>query len=149
MIHSQAPDDLERFVEAQEGCYETALAEVQRGQKRTHWMWYIFPQFAGLGYSQTSKHFAIKSLEEARAYLNHPVLGPRLVACMEATLGVKGRSAYDIFGSPDDSKLKSCATLFAHISPAGSVFEQVLDQFFAADRDAKTLRLLGQQATQK
>lgn len=150
MIHSPGPDDptdphvLKRFVDAQQKDYETALAEVRRGRKQSHWMWYIFPQFAGLGYSQTSKLYAIKSLKEARAYLNHPVLGPRLIECMEATLGVKGRSAYEIFGSPDDSKLKSCATLFACISPTGSVFEQVLDQFFEGDRDARTLRLLGQ-----
>lgn len=135
--------NLNRFVQAQKADYDRALAEVKSGEKRSHWMWYIFPQLEGLGSSATAHHYAIKSLEEAQAYLAHPVLGPRLVACAEAALSVKGRSAHEIFGSPDDLKLKSCATLFALVSPEGSVFDRLLDQFFAGDRDAKTLQLLG------
>ncbi|MBD2097073.1 DUF1810 domain-containing protein [Trichocoleus sp. FACHB-591] len=136
------PYDLNRFVQAQERDYERALSEVKNGRKRSHWMWYIFPQFDGLGFSATSKRYAIKSVAEAKAYLSHPTLGPRLIACAEAALSVEGRSVYEIFGSPDDMKLKSCATLFAYVSPEGSVFEQVLNKFFHGDRDQKTLDLL-------
>jgi uncharacterized protein (DUF1810 family) len=109
-------------------------------------MWYIFPQFDGLAFSSTSKHYAIKSIEEARAYLAHPVLGPRLLACAEAAVNIEGRSATAIFGSPDDMKLKSCATLFACISPAGSVFHKLLAKYYQGDVDDKTLRLLGLEA---
>lgn len=136
------PYDLNRFVQAQEKDYERALSEVKSGRKRSHWMWYIFPQFDGLGFSPTSKRYAIKSVAEAKAYLNHPILGPRLTECVEAALGVEGQSAYEIFGSPDDMKLKSCATLFAYVSPAGSVFDQLIDKFFQGKRDHKTLHLL-------
>ncbi len=138
------PHDLSRFVRAQEGVYERALAEVRSGRKRSHWMWYIFPQLAGLGFSATSRRYAIKSLAEAEAYLNHPVLGPRLRECAEAALQVQGRSAFEVFGSPDDVKLRSCATLFALVSPPGSVFEQLLDKYFQGERDDQTLRLLGE-----
>src|ERR1041385_777014 len=131
------PFNLTRFLDAQAGDYERALAEIQSGRKRSHWMWYIFPQFDGLGFSATSKHYAIKSVAEATAYLAHPVLGPRLLLCMTAVLGVEGRSAFEIFGSPDDMKLKSCATLFASVSPAGSVFERLLDKYFQGERDGK------------
>ena len=134
--------DLHRFVQAQANAYERALLEVRQGRKRSHWMWYIFPQYDGLGFSQTSKRYAIKSVAEAKAYLSHPVLGPRLLECVEATLSVEGRSAYAIFGTPDDMKLQSCATLFAYVSPGGSVFDQLLDKFFQGERDKKTLRLL-------
>jgi uncharacterized protein (DUF1810 family) len=137
------PHDLNRFVEAQEGDYERALSEIRGGRKRSHWMWYIFPQLDGLGFSSTSRRYAIRSLAEATAYLAHPVLGPRLLSCAEAALGVEGRSALEIFGSPDDMKLRSCATLFALVSPAGSVFERLLGKFFQGEGDGKTLRLLG------
>jgi uncharacterized protein (DUF1810 family) len=136
------PHNLSRFVQAQEQNYEQALSEIRRGRKQSHWMWYIFPQFDGLGFSSTSKRYSIKSLAEAEAYLRHPVLGPRLIECAEAALGVEGRSAYEIFGSPDDMKLRSCATLFAHVSPAGSGFEKLLGKFFQGERDDKTLKLL-------
>ena len=106
-------------------------------------MWYIFPQIDGLAFSSTSKHYAIKSIEEAKAYLAHPVLGPRLLECAEAVLRVEGRSATDIFGSPDDLKLRSCATLFACVSPPDSVFDRLLDKYYRGERDRKTLRLLG------
>jgi uncharacterized protein (DUF1810 family) len=106
-------------------------------------MWYIFPQFDGLGFSSTSRRYSIKSLSEAEAYMSHPVLGPRLRECAVAALGVEGRSASEIFGSPDDMKLRSCATLFACASPAGSIFDALLDKYFRGGRDGKTLRLLG------
>ncbi|MBF2083910.1 DUF1810 domain-containing protein [Thermoleptolyngbya sp. C42_A2020_037] len=134
--------DLNRFLKAQASDYARALAEIRQGKKRSHWMWYIFPQYAGLGFSATSQHYAIKSLAEAEAYLQHPILGARLIECAEAALQVNGRSAYEIFGSPDDLKLRSCATLFAQVSPAGSVFHQLLDQYFQGEPDAKTLKLI-------
>lgn len=137
------PYDLNRFVQAQEKDFEQALLEIGSGQKRSHWMWYIFPQLDGLAFSSTSRYYAIKSVEEARAYLEHPVLGPRLLQCAEAVVHVEGRTVKGIFGSPDDLKLKSCATLFAHVSPAGSVFERLLRKYYGGQRDAKTLQLLG------
>jgi uncharacterized protein (DUF1810 family) len=137
------PYNLDRFVQAQEGDYEQALSEIRNGRKHSHWMWYIFPQIDGLGFSATSQRYSIKSLAEAEAYLRHPLLGPRLVRCAEAAIGVQGRSAYEIFGSPDEMKLKSSATLFTFVSPSGSVFHRLLDKFFQGDRDAATLRLLG------
>ena len=143
LFDSADPHDLRRFLDAQQGNYETALSEIRRGQKRSHWMWYIFPQYAGLGISATSQRYAIKSVAEAKAYLNDPMLGRRLVQCAEAVLRVEGRSAQQIFGSPDDIKLKSSATLFAQLSPTGSVFERVLDRYFRGARDHKTLELLG------
>lgn len=136
------PFDLNRFVEAQEDIYDDALAELRAGRKRSHWMWFIFPQFEGLGFSATSHHFAIHSAAEARAYLAHPVLGPRLVECAEAVLAVAGRSAREIFGSPDDLKLRSSATLFASVSPDGSVFHRLLDKYFDGTPDQRTLELL-------
>lgn len=134
--------DLDRFVQAQEGAYPAALAEVRAGRKRSHWMWYIFPQFAGLGRSATSAHYAIRSRAEAEAYLEHPVLGPRLREITEAALSVEGRSAHDIFGSPDHLKIRSSATLFAAISPPGSVFERLLEKYFRGEADRRTLDLL-------
>ena len=139
------PYDLERFVLAQECVYPQALAEIRAGRKRSHWMWYIFPQFDGLGYSAMAQKYAINSLAEAQAYVNHPVLGPRLIECAEAALHVEGQSAYEIFGSPDDLKLRSCATLFAQVSPAGSVFERLLTRFFDGEPDDATRRLAGLQ----
>ena len=135
--------DLNRFVQAQAPLYDVALDELRSGRKRSHWMWFVFPQFAGLGASATSVHYAVKSAAEAEAYLSHPVLGPRLVECAEAVLAIHGRAAADIFGSPDDMKLRSCATLFARVSPPGSVFERVLARYFPEGPDERTLRLLG------
>ena len=137
------PHDLARFVQAQEGVYDRALAEVRAGRKRTHWLWFVFPPLDGLGSSPTARHYAIKNLAEAEAYLAHPVLGPRLVECCEAAVGVEGRSATEVFGSPDDLKLRSCATLFACVAPTGSAFERVLQKYFAGQPDPATLRLLG------
>src|SRR5207244_3324635 len=123
------PFDLARFTSAQEAVYDHALAEIRGGDKRSHWMWFIFPQMDGLGFSPTAQHYAIKSPEEARAYLAHPILGPRLRECAEAVLAVEGRSASEIFGSPDDLKLNSCMTLFETVAGQGSVFGQVLDKY--------------------
>lgn len=143
MAGSDDPYDLERFLKAQESSYERALAEIRDGEKVSHWMWYIFPQIEGLGSSSTARRYAIKSLEEARAYLDHPALGPRLKTCAEAALAVEGRSAWAIFGSPDDLKLRSSATLFSLVSPPGSVFHRLLDKYFGGEPDHKTLALLG------
>lgn len=139
------PHELSRFVKAQADDYEQALAEIRGGRKRSHWMWYIFPQVEGLGFSSTSRFYAIRSIAEAKAYLEHPLLGPRLVECAEAALGVEGKSAREIFGAPDDMKLRSSATLFAQVSPPGSVFARLLERFYGGEPDPETLRLLGEQ----
>jgi uncharacterized protein (DUF1810 family) len=137
------PYNLNRFLQAQKTDYDKALLEIKRGRKCSHWMWYIFPQFDGLGFSGTSRLYSIKSLAEAAAYLVHPLLGPRLKECTAAALCVEGRSAHEIFGSPDDMKLRSCVTLFAYVSPPGSVFHRILDKYFQGKPDRKTLELLG------
>jgi len=142
MSGASDPLDLERFVRAQERTYAGALAEIRSGRKRTHWMWYVFPQAVGLGRSEMSQRHAIRSAAEARAYLEHPVLGPRLLECSEAMLGVEGRSAQDILGSPDDRKLRSCATLFASVTAPGSVFERLLEKYFEGKPDARTVEWL-------
>jgi uncharacterized protein (DUF1810 family) len=135
--------DLERFVAAQLPTYDGALAELRAGRKRSHWMWYVFPQLAGLGRSATSRHYGIASAAEANAYLKHPLLGPRLIECVTAVLEIDGRTAYEIFGSPDDLKLHSCATLFARVSPPGSAFSTLLAKYFGGREDEQTVRLLG------
>ena len=144
MAGGDVPYDLDRFVDAQAGSYDRALAEIRDGRKRTHWMWYVFPQLAGLGMSEMSRRYAISGIDEARAYLAHPVLGPRLRACAEAAVAVEGRSAREVFGTPDDRKLRSCATLFAAALPPGSVFDRVLTKYWDGERDAATLRLLAE-----
>lgn len=137
------PYDLQRFVNAQEGVYERALSELQDGNKRTHWMWYIFPQITGLGHSIASKRYAIKSREEAWAYLEHPVLGRRLKECAQVLLELRSNSAPDIFGYPDTFKLKSCMTLFEQVSGNfDSVFSQVLEKYYDGERDKRTLKIL-------
>lgn len=136
------PYGLDRFVQAQESDYERALGEIRSGRKRSHWMWYIFPQYAGLGSSAISQRYAIKERAEAEAYLRHPVLGARLIECAEAVLCIKDRPASQVLGPPDDLKLWSSATLFAEVSPRGSVFERLLDQYFEGRRDNRTLQLL-------
>lgn len=137
------PYDLGRFVAAQEADYARALSEIRSGRKQSHWMWYIFPQLSGLGQSSMSRRYSIGSIEEARAYIEHPVLGPRLVECVEAVAAVDGRSAREIFGAPDDVKLRSCATLFACAAPASRVFLRLLDRYFEGVPDRRTLDLLG------
>ena len=136
------PFDLARFTSVQEAVYGHALAEIRSGDKRSHWMWFIFPQIDGLGFSSTAKRYAITCAEEARQYLAHPVLGARLVACAAAVLAVEGRSAPVIFGSPDDLKLKSCMTLFESVAGPGSVFGQVLDSYYQGKRDTRTHEIL-------
>lgn len=133
--------DLDRFVAAQAPVYATALAELRAGAKRTHWMWFVFPQIAGLGRSATAQLYALGSLAEARAYLGHPVLGPRLRECAQAVLAVAGRSAHAIFGSPDDLKFHSSMTLFSLAAPDDALFAACLDQYFGGARDAATLDL--------
>lgn len=134
--------DLRRFTEAQEGVYRRVLAELGSGRKRTHWMWFIFPQIDGLGFSATSKHFAIKGRREARQYLDHPVLGKRLLECSEAVLALEGRTVSEIFGYPDDLKLKSSMTLFAHVADPRSVFARVLEKYFHGEQDTRTIDIL-------
>jgi uncharacterized protein (DUF1810 family) len=136
------PHDLRRFARAQELDYARALAELRSGGKRTHWMWHVFPQLLGLGRSAKAIEFSIRSVAECRAYLQHPVLGPRLLECAEACLKIEGRSAREIFGPTDETKLKSSATLFASVAPPGSVFDRVLDRYFLGERDTRTLELL-------
>src|SRR4051794_27914329 len=140
--------DLQRFVAAQELVFATALAELQAGRKRTHWMWFIFPQLRGLGRSATAIYYGIASLDEARAYLAHPLLGPRLESCTNAVLGVEGRSLHEIFGSPDDLKFHSSMTLFAvaaggEAGETASPYRQALDRRFQGKPDPQTLGLLG------
>jgi uncharacterized protein (DUF1810 family) len=136
------PFHLGRFVQAQDRIYEQVLAELRRGRKETHWLWFIFPQIAGLGHSSTARTYAIKSLPEARLYLEHPLLGKRLVECAQILLQLEARSASEIFGFPDDLKLCSCMTLFAQVTGPGSIFTQVLEKFFHGKPDAMTLDLL-------
>ena len=137
------PFDLSRFINAQEGIYDRALAELRDGLKRSHWMWYIFPQVEGLGHSPTTRRYSIKSLEEARHYLAHPVLGQRLKESAEAVLAIQGRSAADIFGHPDDWKLQSSMTLFELVSGPESVFGRILEKYYQGKRDTRTLQIVG------
>ncbi|MBW9050860.1 DUF1810 domain-containing protein [Rhizobium mesosinicum] len=134
--------DLHRFIEAQNGIYEQALAELKAGRKRSHWMWFIFPQIAGLGTSSMAEKYAIRSVEEASAYLADPILGSRLLRCVEAILSVSDRSAHDIMGSPDDLKLRSSMTLFAAVSDHGSPFHKAIDHFYDGKFDGRTISIL-------
>ena len=142
VIGRDDPFDLDRFISAQERVYDRVLTELRSGQKRSHWMWYIFPQIDGLGHSSTTKHYSIKTMEEARHYINHSILGTRLLECADAVLTTEGRSISEIFGYPDDLKLKSCMTLFAAVADPGSVFDRVLDKYFDGQRDNRTLQLI-------
>ena len=135
--------DLDRFVTAQVPVYRQALAELHDGAKRSHWMWFIFPQMAGLGRSAMAQHYGIVSLDEARAYLRHPVLGPRLKECVETMLCHGNRTAHEILGSLDDFKFRSCLTLFIAADPTVPLFRQALYQFYGGETDPRTLDLLG------
>jgi uncharacterized protein (DUF1810 family) len=136
------PHYLRRFVDAQEGVFDTALAELRGGSKRSHWMWFIFPQLAGLGRSPTAQFFGIASVDEARAYLAHPILGPRLRQSMETVLPwIRERTAERILGSTDALKLRSCLTLFDLVEPGG-IFNGLLTGFYGGERDERTLALL-------
>ena len=133
--------DLQRFIDAQVD-YPTALAEIRSGKKRSHWMWYIFPQIAGLGSSTNSKFYSIKSMEEARAYIQHPILGARLLEISEALVQLNGNDASAIFGNPDDLKLKSSMTLFGALPGADTVFQSVLAKFFNGEKDSVTMEII-------
>ena len=134
--------NLARFVNAQEGVYTIALNEIKRGRKTSHWMWYIFPQIRGLGYSDTAIKFAIKSKSEATEYLQHPVLGNRLVEISSALLNLATNNAVEIFGHVDSLKLKSCMTLFSLLENTNPVFQKVLDKFFKGEKDSNTIALI-------
>ncbi|MDD7564570.1 MAG: DUF1810 domain-containing protein [Prevotellamassilia sp.] len=134
--------NLQRFVDAQQGIYERAFDEISHGRKLTHWMWFIFPQMKGLGHSAMSKHYGIQSREEAVAYLEHPVLGKRLVDISRALLNLKSKSAFEVFGKPDDMKLQSSMTLFSSILEEGNVFERVLIEYFDGRPCKHTLKML-------
>ena len=136
------PYELHRFLDAQTHDYSRALAELRTGRKQSHWMWYVFPQYEGLGSSPTAQRYAIRSVAEAEAYLRHPILGPRLIESAEALLAVEGRSAREILGSPDDMKLRSSATLFSLVAPPGSPFHRILDRFFDGQPDRRTKELI-------
>ena len=135
--------NLQRFVEAQTPVIRTVMAELAAGQKRTHWMWFVFPQLAALGRSGTAKFYGLADLDEARAYLAHPVLGERLRACTRAVLAHRGRSAHAIFGTPDDLKFRSCMTLFGLAAPDEKLFGEALAAFYSGEADATTVGLVG------
>lgn len=137
------PHDLERFTAAQAGVIEQALAELRAGRKRSHWMWFVFPQLRGLGSSAMADRYGVASLQEARAYLAHPELGARLRECVAAMLQVPDRSAHDILGSPDDLKFRSCLTLFQRAAPQDALFGEALARFYGGAPDPRTLALLG------
>ena len=136
------PFDLERFVAAQDRVMPAVREELRAGRKRTHWMWFVFPQLRALGRSGTALHYGIGSLAEARAYLAHPLLGPRLRECTELVCAVQGRTVHDIFGSPDDMKFRSCMTLFAAAHPTATLFTEALRIFFDGEADPVTVDLL-------
>lgn len=138
--------NLERFIAAQKSVYQTALNELKAGKKQSHWMWYIFPQIQGLGYTEISKRYAIQDLDEAAEYLEHRMLGPRLILLSHVLLGLETSDAHKIFGSPDDLKLKSCMTLFSQVPSADPVFELVLKKFFNGLKDHITLKILNLQS---
>jgi uncharacterized protein (DUF1810 family) len=143
-VRGSDPFDLERFVEAQSGVHERALSELRGGRKRSHWMWFVFPQLAGLGHSGMAQRYGVSGLDEARAYLGHPVLGARLLECAQALAALDAElSASEIFGSPDDLKLRSSLTLFAHAAGPGSIFERLLAKYFGGQSDDRTLAMLG------
>ena len=137
------PYDLERFVAAQDPVWDRVRAELARGRKASHWMWFAFPQIAGLGSSSTARAYAVSGLDEAQAYLAHPVLGPRLREAAELAAAVEAGTASEVFGYPDDLKLRSSMTLFARAAPRDPVFTAVLDRYFGGDPDPRTLELLG------
>ena len=145
----QAKPNLLRYTDAQADIYDSALAELRRGKKVGHWMWFIFPQIKGLGYSPASEYFGIQSDKEAKEYLSDPILGKRLIECANALLSAGGVTAEEIFGYPDVLKLRSSMTLFESVSSSNSVFTQVLDKYYHGQRDGKTLELLERHETSK
>ena len=150
MRSTDQPDtfNLQRFIQAQDPVFDRVQAELNAGHKRSHWMWFVFPQFAGLGGSEMSRRYAIRSREEAQAYLDHPVLGPRLRTCTHEVLNIQQRSVAAIFGHPDDLKFHSSMTLFAEVAPKDSPFHQALNQYFHGILDDWTLSLLDSKQAQ-
>lgn len=142
MAGTDDPFDLKRFVEAQEPVYEQVCAELREGRKRSHWMWFVFPQARGLGHSPMAQHFAIRSRAEAEAYLRHPVLGARLRECTALVNAVEGRGISDIFGYPDDLKFRSSMTLFTEVAPEEAGFRQAIDKYFGGEPDERTVALM-------
>ncbi|HTP81977.1 MAG TPA: DUF1810 domain-containing protein [Alphaproteobacteria bacterium] len=138
------PHNLKRFVDAQAPVYAQVCAELTAGRKRSHWMWFIFPQIKGLGVSPTAQFYAVASRAEAEAYLAHPVLGPRLRECTQLVLDVAGRSAHDVFGSPDDLKFRSCVTLFGDVAADNALFQAALRKYFNGEPDRRTIEILAQ-----
>ncbi|SEQ89489.1 Uncharacterized protein, DUF1810 family [Pseudomonas sp. NFACC02] len=136
------PFNLSRFVDAQRPVFSRVMDELREGRKTSHWMWFVFPQLKGLGTSETAMRFGIADMREARAYLEHPLLGPRLVECVEALLKHGDSSALQIFGSPDDLKLRSCLTLFNEAQPEAALYQRALDQFYGGKPDDRTIQLL-------
>lgn len=137
-----APHNLQRFLDAQEGRFQKALQEIKNGRKQSHWMWFIFPQIQGLGFSEMANFYAICDLAEANLYLQHPVLGSRLIEISNALLAIDGKTANQVFGSPDDLKLRSCMTLFSALQNTDPVFEKVLKKYYNGVKDTKTLQLI-------
>jgi uncharacterized protein (DUF1810 family) len=135
-------NSLKRFTDAQENSYRMALSEIQQGRKQSHWMWFIFPQIAGLGFSETSRYYAIKDLQEAVEFLKHPVLGSRLINISRELLKLNTTDAQRVFGNPDDLKLKSSMTLFSMLPGTDPVFQYVLEKFFNGEKDSKTLQII-------
>ena len=133
---------LSRFLKAQDNTYDDALKEIKNGRKRSHWMWYVFPQIRGLGFTDTSKYYAIRDLKEAQEYLEHPILGSRLIEISKALLELKTRDALAVFGSPDEMKLKSSMTLFSLVPKADPIFNEIINAFFAGEKDESTLQLV-------
>lgn len=136
------PYNLERFVKAQNGVFERVCAELREGRKRSHWMWFIFPQIKGLGHSITAQEFALSSLQEAEAYLNHPILGPRLKQCTQLVNQIEGRTVDEIFGYPDNLKFRSSMTLFAQLANDNQLFREALEKYFDGEPDPLTLKRL-------
>ncbi len=133
---------LSRFLSSQDTVYPQVLKELQNGKKTSHWIWFIFPQIEGLGQSTTAKYYSIKNLNEAKKYIDHPILGKRLLECCNIILKIEGRSVEDIFGYPDNLKLKSCMTLFKYVTPENKVFSIVLKTYFADQEDERTVSIL-------
>ncbi|MGI8580627.1 MAG: DUF1810 domain-containing protein [Chitinophagaceae bacterium] len=139
---SEIDNDLRRFLQAQQNIYPQVLKELQSGKKTSHWMWFIFPQIEGLGHSSTAKYYSIKTIEEAKEYLGHPILGNRLLQCSNIIVGIENKNVDEIFGYPDNMKLRSCMTLFNFISPEQRVFADVLEKYFSGEEDGQTLSIL-------
>jgi len=135
-------EDLNRFIDAQQETFDQALSEIRAGRKRSHWIWYIFPQLRGLGHSYNAGFYGIRDLSEASAYLSHPTLGPRLIEITQALLALPGNNATAIMGTPDDLKLRSCMTLFSMVPDAPPVFQQVLDKYYHGQKDERTIALI-------